>query len=348
VTTFLKNFLFRGKILIFAVGKRMQSTQAAHKKSKRMIDRGYLEITNICNLNCIFCPKNERKKGKLTEEAFEQLTDKLRGEVRFLYFHLMGEPMLHPLLPKFVARAKEKGFVPVLTTNGTLLTTPVAKQLLSSLPYKIQISLHSQEGNEGLGMRDEGLGMRDEGLGMRDEGLEMRDEGLEMRDEGLARYVDEVMQFALAAAERGTVVVLRLWNQGGYDSENETLKRFLEKYVPQPWIERYDGYKLTDKIYLEYDKMFEWPEEEHEALSVESFCYALRNQIGVLVDGSVVPCCLDHEGCMTLGNLFEQSLKEIVESPRAKALYEGFSRHEAVEPLCQRCGYAAVTKRFRK
>jgi len=144
------------------------------------------------------------------------------------------------------------------------------------------------------------------------------------------------------------VVVLRLWNQGGYDSENEQVLKRLEKHVPQPWTERYDGFKLTDKIYLEYDKMFEWPEEEHEALSVESFCYALRNQVGVLVDGSVVPCCLDHDGTMTLGNLFEQPLADILTSTRAKNIYEGFSQHRAVEPLCQRCGYAAVTKRFRK
>lgn len=299
-----------------------------------MIDRCYLEITNICNLDCIFCPKNERKKRKLSEAEFDLLTDRLKGEVRFLYFHLMGEPMLHAQLPRFVEIAKAKGFVPVLTTNGTLLSTPIAQQLLDALPYKIQISLHSQEGNEKLGVRSEELGVRSEKLGVRSEGLE--------------RYIDEVMQFARIAGERGTVVVLRLWNQGGYDSANEQVLRCLERHIPHPWTERYDGFKLTDKIYLEYDKMFEWPEEEHEALSVESFCYALRNQVGVLVDGSVVPCCLDHDGTMTLGNLFEQPLSEILALPRARNIYEGFSQHRAVEPLCQRCGYAAVTKRFRK
>lgn len=280
-----------------------------------MIDRCYLEITNICNLDCVFCPKNTRSRHRLSAEEFDTLTDKLRGEVRFLYFHLMGEPMLHPLLPQFVQLSKEKGFVPVLTTNGTLFKTPVAEQLLTSLPYKIQISLHSQEGNGKL---------------------------------EAMQYVDEVMQFALRAAEQGTVVVLRLWNQGGYDSANTQLLEYLERYVARPWTERYDGYKLTEKIYLEYDKMFEWPDEQHEALTEESFCYALRNQIGVLVDGSVVPCCLDHDGSMTLGNLFEHPLSAILASPRASAIYDGFSRHEAVEPLCQRCGYAAVSKRFRK
>ena len=62
-----------------------------------MIDRCYIEITNTCNLNCHFCPKHTREKRQLTAEEFNQLTDKLKGKVCFLYFHLMGEPLLHPL-----------------------------------------------------------------------------------------------------------------------------------------------------------------------------------------------------------------------------------------------------------
>lgn len=95
--------------------------------------------------------------------------------------------------------------------------------------------------------------------------------------------------------------------------------------------------------------MFEWPDLQHATYGEEEvFCYALRNQIGVLVDGSVVPCCLDHNGDISLGNLFDQSLEQILASPRAMAIYQGFTNHIAVEPLCQRCGYSAVSKRFRK
>ena len=95
--------------------------------------------------------------------------------------------------------------------------------------------------------------------------------------------------------------------------------------------------------------MFEWPDAKHaEYDATDVFCYALRNQLGVLVDGSVVPCCLDHAGDITLGNLFNQSLDEILQSPRAQALYNGFTNHKAVEPLCQRCGYAIITKQYRK
>ena len=278
-----------------------------------MITRCYLEITNICNLDCLFCPKTERVKRALSPEEFDRLTDRLRGKVKFLYFHLMGEPLLHARLPQFITVAKEKGFIPVLTTNGTLLSR--AGSVIDAAPYKVQISLHSHEGNA---------------------------------KENLQQYVDGVMEFSLKAASQGTIVVLRLWNQGGYDSANDKIIELLEKYATPPWGECRNGWRLADNIYLEFDRMFEWPDSEHDEYVQEAFCYALRNQIGVLVDGTVVPCCLDHNGELALGNLFELPLDEILASPRARAIFEGFSRHEAVEPLCRRCGYANVTKKYRQ
>lgn len=278
-----------------------------------MIDRCYLEITNICNLDCLFCPKHHRKGQRLTMPDFEVLTDRLAGQIKFLYFHLMGEPMLHPLLPDFIRRAREKGFAPILTTNGTLLRS--GQPVIEAHPYKIQISLHSHEAN---------------------------------RKQDSAAYVREVMEFSVQAARSGIVVVLRLWNEGGYDSRNDELLELLEQYAPRPWTQRPDGFKLMPYLYLEYDRMFEWPEPDADIPAVEeAFCQALVKQVGVLVDGTVVPCCLDHDGAVTLGNLYKQSLTEILQSSRAKRLLDGFYRHAAVEPLCQHCQGASVSTSFR-
>lgn len=252
-----------------------------------MITRCYLEITNVCNLDCVFCPKTERKKQVMSLEEFHTLTDKLAGKVKFLYFHLMGEPFLHPLLPEFIQLARQKGFIPVLTTNGTLLSK--RKEMLDTLPHKIQISLHSHEGNQ---------------------------------KENLPQYLHEVMTFAGEAVGRGCIVVLRLWNEGGANDLNEAILRQIALYQPQPWQSRKDGWKLSDNLFIENDDMFEWPDLERDAYEEERiFCYALRNQIGVLVDGTVVPCCLDSAGTLNLGNLFEHTLEEILSSPRAKAIY---------------------------
>ncbi len=299
-----------------------------------MIDRCYIEITNTCNLDCHFCPKHHRKRRQLSEEEFDLLTDRVRGKVCFLYFHLMGEPLLHPLLPQFVTMAREKGLKTVLTSNGTLLHRAMA--LLDTLPHKIQLSLHSHESNA--------------------------------RGQ-LSEYMDQVMRFSTQAAGKGTCMVLRLWNQGGMDRENEEVMRLIEKYVPKPWKERPDGFRLCDNLYLEFDRKFEWPGGGGKAASDESdgkqeesdgkleaspskskqeyFCKALIKQIGVLSDGSLVPCCLDHDGDVILGNLFHQSLEEILASPRAQALVEGFRHHAATEPLCQSCESALVNKSFR-
>ena len=98
-----------------------------------MIDKAYLEITNICNLHCSFCHGTKREKRMLADAEFELITDRLAGKVKFLYFHLMGEPLLHPSFPQFVKRAWEKGFYPILTTNGSLLAK-CAQTVLENLP----------------------------------------------------------------------------------------------------------------------------------------------------------------------------------------------------------------------
>ncbi|MBO5719616.1 MAG: SPASM domain-containing protein [Bacteroidales bacterium] len=294
-----------------------------------MIQRCYLEITNICNLDCAFCAKTKRAKALMSGEQFEQLTDKLQGKIQFLYFHLMGEPCLHPQLADFVERAKEKGFTPVITTNGTRLSQ--RQDLIAAKAYKIQISLHAHEGN-----LDEKI-------------LMQNTDNVSSENAALDNYIEQVVCFAKAAAQQGSLIILRLWNQGGYESLNDKILQLLAQQLPQPWTERHDGWKLCENIYLEYDRIFQWPDSEREALpDPQFFCYALRNQIGVLVDGSVVPCCLDHEGDIILGNLFEQELEDILASPRARALYEAFSQHRAVEDLCCRCGYAKINKQFRQ
>ena len=248
----------------------------------------------------------------MSTEEFELLTNKLQGEVKFLYFHLMGEPLLHPQLPTFITRAQLKGFTPIITTNGTLLAQKEA--LIEAKPYKIQISLQAHEGNT-----------------------------LESPDD----YVKSVMQFALPASKAGIIIILRLWNEGGAESQNKRIIEQLRSFISTTWTPRHDGWKLADNLYLEHDKAFEWPDINIETTNDNSlFCHALRNQIGVLVDGTVVPCCLDHEGDIPLGNLHQSTLTEILNSERAKRLYEGFSNHCATEELCKRCGYAS-SKKFR-
>lgn len=279
-----------------------------------MLDKVFLEITNICNLDCSFCHKTARAKKLMSEEEFNTLTDKLEGKTKYLYFHLMGEPTLHPLLPTFIRKAREKGFLPMITTNGSLLAR-CGSALLEDLPYKISISLHAPEANPAFS------------------------------GEG---YLDSCIDFAKNAAARGCIVALRLWNLGS-DADNSSILERLHAEFPGEWGDVRGGssQRLSDKLFLEWGERFDWPDTSAPESDPDSkiFCYGLRDQIGILVDGTVVPCCLDADGALALGNLFEGELDEILTSPRAKAIYDGFSRHRAAEELCRRCGYA---RRFSK
>lgn len=269
-----------------------------------MYKKVYLEITNVCNLDCSFCHKTERKKKFLSEDEFTVLTAKIREHTEYLYFHLMGEPLLHPKIGLFLQKATEIGFKSTVATNG-LLIKEKATELLSQPLYKITFSLHSYEANK--------------------------------MTIPLSEYLYNIIDFCKHAEENGTICVLRLWNEGGENSLNDEILDILKKEFTLE--ENRKGYSLSKKIFLEFAGKFIWPDKNAPKQEVH-FCMGLRDHIGVLSDGSVVPCCLDADGEVTLGNLLEEELSDIINKPRAKNIYKGFSENRCSEELCRRCQYA--------
>ena len=267
----------------------------------------YVEISNLCNLSCSFCPGTKRQKRAMTEEEFTHLLPKLRPYTDFLYFHLMGEPLCHPKLGTFLELAHEAGFKVILTTNGTLLHERQDLLLASPGLHKVNISLHAFEAND-LSVPFE-------------------------------EYLRRCLSFG-KAAEGKVLVSYRLWNSGGADELNDQIQETLKQYFPEDWVQERRGIRIGTRVYLEHGDKFDWPDLNAADGGAQVFCYGLRDQLGVLCDGTVVPCCLDHEGDLALGNLFTQDLAEILETKRARAIYEGFSNRNAAEPLCRRCGYA--------
>ena len=267
----------------------------------------YLEISNLCNLSCAFCPGTKRPGKAMTEAEFAALLPKLRPYTDFLYFHLMGEPLCHPKLETFLRLAGEGGFRVILTTNGTLLKKRQEMLLAAPALHKVNISLHAFEAN---------------------------DLAVPFRD-----YLEGCFSFG-KAAEGKVLISYRLWNHGGQDEMNQEILATMAEYFPRPWVQERRGPRLGNRVYLEYGDKFDWPDLSAPDGGAGIFCHGLRDQLGVLCNGTVVPCCLDHEGDIALGNLFHQSMEEILESPRAKAIHEGFSRRQASEELCRKCGYA--------
>ena len=267
----------------------------------------YLEISNRCNLHCSFCPGTKRAPHTMEEGEFSLLLDKLRPWTDYLYFHLMGEPLCHPELERFLALAGQAGFRVILTTNGTLLPRRQAMLLAAPALHKVNISLHAFEAND-LAIPFE-------------------------------QYLDGCFSFG-QAAQGNKLVVYRLWNEGGAQEKNRDVLHRGGPFFPKPWVQERKGARIGARIYLEHGEKFDWPDLTAQDAGERVFCYGLRDQIGVLCDGTVVPCCLDHEGDLALGNLFEQDLEDLLASSRVQDMLRGFEQGTAKEALCRRCGFA--------
>lgn len=288
---------------------------------KKRFAKVYLEITNICNLQCDFCPSNTRPPHSITPGEFADLADKLRPYTDYLYFHVMGEPLLHPQLEVLLDIAQDRGYHVAITTNGTLIARrhDLLTSYATSPLYKVSVSLHAYEANGKVLLNE---------------------------------HFEPTVRLARALSERGTIVALRLWNLDGQSREashhehNDDILTALQKAFPEKWIEHHNGYKIRDRLYLEWGERFDWPSLTCAPdYGTRGTCYGLRDQIGVLCDGTVIPCCLDGEGVITLGNLHQQSLDQILEHPRTCAMIDGFAKGYLSEELCRHCGYA---RRFSK
>ena len=242
----------------------------------------------------------------MSRDEFALVLDKLQGKTKFIYYHLMGEPLTHPELPEFIKMAGDSGYKSIITTNGTLLDKR-GDALLTAGIHKVNISLHSFE---------------------------------EGSDEAYEKYVTSLANFANNAARVGVIVVFRLWNRGFDGGRNESAMRLLKEMLEGEWAQNTRGIRIRDKIYLEWGERFEWPDECAEVKGERFFCYGLKDQFGILSDGRVVPCCLDSDGVISLGNIFDGDIDAILSSERALAMVDGFRCGRASEELCKRCGYA--------
>lgn len=287
------------------------------KKNKmRTFKRIYIEITNVCNLNCSFCPKTSRNPAFMGIGLFRKILNEVGDYSKYIYFHVMGEPLMHPELETFLDLSGEYGFFANITTNGTLIGKLKEKIISKQALRLINFSLHSFEANT--------------------------------TDSKIDSYLDEIFAFVREAKNKNPKLIscFRLWNVKGnyHHSSNEYILRKIEKFFAFPHEIKEipltgNGIKVSENVYVNQSNFFDWPNSTIADLNSKGFCLGLRDQVAILVDGTVVPCCLDSEGTIKLGNIKETSFTEIINSRRALDLYDGFSTRKLVEPLCRKCGY---------
>lgn len=278
----------------------------------------YIEITSVCNLACSFCPPTSRKANIIKLDAFNNILDQIKPYTKYIYLHVKGEPLLHPRIDELLDASHAKGFKVNITTNGTLIQKNRDKLLGNPALRQMNFSLHSFDGHEGSTNREE--------------------------------YLSAILSFVREAVKHNVIISFRLWNLDQDNATNaeksrnrETLeilkKEFNLDYKIEEKVVPGSGVKIANRIYINQDHEFQWPSLQAPEDDGKGFCHALRSQAAILVDGTVVPCCLDGEGVIDLGNINNTPFSEIVEGERANNLIDGFSRREAVEEMCRKCGY---------
>lgn len=283
------------------------------------LKRIHIEISNTCNLSCSFCPIDENAKQVMTAEAFAGVLAQVAGSTDEVALHLLGEPLAHPQF-KHVIDACEMYGVPVnIVTNGILLSRDRIQHMLRPIVRQISFSLQSFENN--------------------------------FKDQDPRLYVQRIHDFVVRAeTERPDLYInLRLWDLAGpgaqETSETQRTRAVLAEIFGFDWkdvtvdLRRRKNWRLRGRTYLYFDSRFEWPSMAQPVRSERGFCHGLTNHYGIHADGTVVPCCLDHEAEIPLGNAFREPIADILAGTRAKAMREGFARGELVEDLCKRCTF---------
>ena len=277
----------------------------------------YIEITNRCNLACPFCAQGSRTKTSMDAAVFTEVLRRIQGATRFISLHVLGEPLLHREFGQLLAISGEQGMQVNLTTNGTLMGRHRHTLLTAPALRQINISLH----------------------------------GLAHMERGAAEsHLQEMIDFVQEASRSTNLYIsLRLWNLGTGESQadggwNEWLLARLSSAFASPVL-RADalraerGIPLAPRVFLNPEPQFAWPQLSSPDLGRQGYCRGLRDHLAILVDGTVVPCCLDADGVLALGNIFSQSLDDLLAGPRASRMREGFGHQWLVEPLCRRCSY---------
>lgn len=279
--------------------------------------RVYIELTNICGLACTFCPPKTLPTHTMSVSFFEHLLKELKPYTKELAYHIVGDPLTLSNLDEYLTKAYEHGFRVALTTSGYFLGKRDVKLLLHPALKQVNISLNSYNKNS--------------------------------MPLSLEAYLEPILELcSLKQMHRKEMFInLRIWNMDETHSEkefNQTLFTLLEQHFQTPLHvksieeERPKSLRLAEKILLHFDRYFEWPSLASTHHS-EGSCQGLSSHFGILSNGIVIPCCLDKDGIIALGDLHVSSLKSILTSPRTQAMLQGFKNAKAVESLCQKCTY---------
>ncbi|MBO9666509.1 MAG: radical SAM protein [Bdellovibrio sp.] len=276
-----------------------------------------IEISNICNLQCSFCPPVEREKKMMSLEVFESVIAQVAPLTDQVTLHLMGDPLVHPKLAEFLDICTNHKVPVFLVTNGVLMNQAKEDLLLRPILRQVNFSLHSFHDNYG--------------------------------DKDPTIYLSKIFKYTRRAMEERPDLYInyRLWNLDaplGTGQHNRSMldrvcSEFNFTFNQEIDVRRNKSVRIQNRLHLHFDTEFTWPSVDLPILGTRGTCYGLSSHFGVLADGTVVPCCLDKEGKIPLGNVKDESIVSILGSDRSVKILKGFKDGKLIENLCQRCQY---------
>ena len=232
---------------------------------------------------------------------------------------------MHPKLERFLEICTQEKVPVNLVSNGVLLTNKRAELLLNPIVRQVNFSLHSYNDN--------------------------------FPDQDFTDYLDKIFSFTESAFQKRPDLYLnyRLWNlprvneiENPIQKKNKAMLLEVEKRFQVDLQSKLDSsfdirlqksYWVKNRLYLHFDTEFVWPSLDLPVIGTQGTCKGLSNHFGVLAEGTVVPCCLDKEAAIPLGNALEKAIPEILAGDRAKTMLKGFRERRLVEELCQKCQY---------
>lgn len=283
-----------------------------------MFKKIYIEITNICNLKCKFCPDTKRKKQYISTEDFEEIISKIHKYTNLVCLHVKGEPLLHSKLDEILKILEKYNLKANITTNGTLIKEKLEVIKNSKAVRQVNFSIHSITQNENFN----------------------------------EQYLNNI--FECVSQLNNLIISYRLWNlQSIKESDiNANIIKSIEDYYNVENLQEYlmenDFFKLKENIFINQDVEFSWPDLNKESIIEKGRCLALKEQIAILVDGSVVPCCLDNDGDILLGNILEETMEDILNKPKTITIKKNFGDGIITCNLCKTCGFLKRLEEKRK
>ncbi len=145
-------------------------------------------------------------------------------------------------------------------------------------------------------------------------------------DDGILKDIFE----AVDELSKTVIISYRIWTEN--DKKHYILDQIKNQYGTL-------NKRLNNNIYLDFDEEFIWPDLNNEIIREKGTCFGTRSHIGILVDGTIIPCCLDSKGVLALGNIYKNSINEIIQTEKFLNMKKGFENNYLCEELCMKCNF---------